>query len=135
LTDIVTIIETNNSKFQVQYSNLRSDFVTITEHLDSKLQAATANITATIQQNEKLSEKLIQKLHNEVEKPSSDICTSRYDTQRNFQEVIRTIGGVSDARNERIDAHVVATRKMRRISQKINARWGAYLIWRIGQRQ
>ena len=45
-TDIVTIIETNNSKFQVECSKLRSDFVTITEKLNSKLQTATENITA-----------------------------------------------------------------------------------------
>jgi hypothetical protein len=30
-TDIVTIIETNNSKFQAECSNLKSDFLTITE--------------------------------------------------------------------------------------------------------
>jgi len=40
-TDIVTMIETSNSKFQTECSNLRSD-------LDSKLQAATENITAKI---------------------------------------------------------------------------------------
>jgi TRAP-type C4-dicarboxylate transport system substrate-binding protein len=87
-------------------------FLTITEHLDSKLQAATENMTAKIQQeNEKLSEKLTQKLHKEVQKLSSDICTLRSVTERKFQEVTRTIGCVSDALNERIDAHVVATRK------------------------
>jgi len=36
-TDIVTVIEANNSKFQAECSNLRSDFLTITEQLDSKL--------------------------------------------------------------------------------------------------
>jgi hypothetical protein len=54
---------------------------------------------------------------------SSDICTLHNDTERKFQEVTRTIGGISDAVNERIDAHVVATRKMTdRISQEMNAR-------------
>jgi hypothetical protein len=81
-------------------------FLTSTDHLDSKLQAATENITAKIQQNEKLREKLIQKLHNKVQKLSSDICTLRSDTEHKFQEVTRTIGGVSDALN------VVATSKM-----------------------
>ena len=47
----------------------------------------------------------------------------RNDTEIKFQEVTRTIGCVSDALNERIDAHVVATRKMRdRISQEMNSR-------------
>ena len=55
-TDIVTIIGTNNSKYQVECSKLRSDFVTITEQLDSKLQTATENTTAKIEQeNEKLT--------------------------------------------------------------------------------
>jgi len=40
-TDIVTIIETNNSKFQAECLNLRSDFLYITEQLDSEHQAAT----------------------------------------------------------------------------------------------
>ena len=44
-TEIVTIIETNNSKFQAECLNLRS-------HLDSKLQAATENIAAKIRQKE-----------------------------------------------------------------------------------
>ena len=58
-TDIVTIIETNNSKFQVECSKCRSDFVTIIEKLDSNLQTATENITAKIkQENEKLTQKL-----------------------------------------------------------------------------
>ena len=49
-----TMIETTNSKFQAQCPNLRSDFVTITEILDSEFQAMTENITAKIQQeNEK----------------------------------------------------------------------------------
>jgi Skp family chaperone for outer membrane proteins len=78
---------------------LRSDFLTVTEQLDSKLQAATENITAKIQQE---NEKLTQNLHNEVKKLSSDICTLRSDTEHRFQEVIRTIGGISDALNERI---------------------------------
>jgi hypothetical protein len=36
--DIVTIIKTNNSKFQVECSKLRSDFVTITEQLNCRQQ-------------------------------------------------------------------------------------------------
>ena len=40
-TDIVTMIETSNSKLQAECSNLRSD-------LDSKLQAVTENITAKL---------------------------------------------------------------------------------------
>ena len=43
----------------------------------------------------KLSEKLREKLHNEVKKLSSDICTLRNDTEHKFQEVTRTIGGIS----------------------------------------
>jgi len=87
-TDIVTTIETNNSKFQAECSNLRSD-------LDSKLQAVTENITAkTRQENEKLFEKLTQSVHNEVKKLSSDICTLRNDTECKSQEVTTTIGGV-----------------------------------------
>jgi len=87
------------------------------------------NITAKIgQEIEKLSEKLTQNLHNEVKKLSSDICTLRNDTDRKFQEVTTTIGGVSDSLNERIDAHVVATRKMTdRISQEKNGRAGHLL--------
>ena len=53
-------------------------------------------MTAKIQQEiEKLSEKLTPNLHNEVKKLSKDICTLRNDTERKFQEVTRTIGGVS----------------------------------------
>ena len=56
-SNIVTIIETNNSKFQAECSKLQSDLLTNTEHFDSKLQAATKKITAKIQQeNEKFSE-------------------------------------------------------------------------------
>jgi len=93
------------------------------------LQAATENITPKIkQENENLSEKLTQKLHNEVQNLSSDICTSRNDTEHKFQEVTRTIGCLSVALNERIDAHVEATRKMTdRISQEMNARSGGLL--------
>jgi len=93
------------------------------------LQAATENITATIRhENEKLCEKLTQNLHSAVQVLSSDICTSCNDTEHKFQEVTRTIGGVSDALNERIDEPVVATRKMReRISQEMNARFGGLL--------
>jgi hypothetical protein len=51
------------------------------------------------------------------------MCTLRNDTERKIQEVTATIGGVSDTLHERIDAHVVATKKMTdRISQETNAR-------------
>jgi Skp family chaperone for outer membrane proteins len=104
---------------------LRSALLTVTEQLDSKLQAATENITAKIQQE---NEKLTQNLHNEVKKLSSDICNLRSDTEHKFQEATRTIGGISDALNERIDAHVIATRKITdRISQEMNARSGRLL--------
>jgi hypothetical protein len=74
-TDIVTMIETNDSKFQTVFKS-KIKFLTITKHLDSNLQAATENISAKIQQeNEELIEQLAQKLHNEVKKLSSDICT------------------------------------------------------------
>jgi hypothetical protein len=67
MTDTVTMIKTANLKFQAECSNIRWDFITITESLDSKLQAVTENITAKIQQeNEKPSEKVTQKLHNET---------------------------------------------------------------------
>jgi methyl-accepting chemotaxis protein len=85
------------------------------------LQAATENITAKIQQE---NEKLMQKLRIEVTK-SSDMRTLQNDAENKFQEVTRTIGGVNDAMNEMIDAHVVATRKMTdRIFQEMNARSG-----------
>jgi hypothetical protein len=117
--DIVTTTETN-SKFEAECSNIRSSFLTITY---SKLQAATENITAKIQQE---NEKLMQKLHIEVKKLSSDMRTLQNDAENKFQEVTRTIGGVNDAMNERIDADVVATRKMTdRISQEMNARSGS----------
>ena len=138
-TDIVTIIETNNSKFQAECSNLRSDFLTITEQLDHKLQAAAENITAKIrQENEKMSEKPTQKLHNEVKKMSTDMCTMQNDTERKIQEITTTVGGVSVSLNERIDAHVVATGKItERISQETNgrARHLLMILSSIGQRQ
>src|SRR5215469_3549138 len=110
-------------------STLRSDFLTITEQFDSKLHRATENITAKIEQKiEKLSEKLTQNLHNEIKKLSSDVCTLRNDTESKFQEVTKTVGSISDATNERIDAHVVATRKMTdSISQEMNASSGRLL--------
>ena len=83
----------------------KSRFFTITERLDSKFQAATAKIQ---QDNEKLT----QNLHSEIQKLSNDICTLRNDTEHKLQEVTRTIGGLSDALNERMDAHVVATSKV-----------------------
>jgi hypothetical protein len=56
---------------------------------------------------------------------SGDICTSQNDTENKFQEVTRAIEGVIDAMNERIDAHVVATREVTdRIYQEMNARSG-----------
>ena len=59
---------------------------------------------------------------------SSDICTLRKDTERKFQDVTTTIGGVSDSLNKRINAHVVATTKMTdRISQEMNVRAGHLL--------
>jgi len=124
--DIVTMIETTNSKFQAECSNLRSHFLTITY---SKLQTATENITAKIQQaNEKLSDNLTQILHNEVKKMSSGICTLQNDTENKFQEVTRAIEGVNGAMNERIDAHVVATRRVTdRIFQEMNVR-SAHLL-------
>jgi len=70
------------------FSTLRSDFVTFTEQLDSKLQAATAKKQ---QEKEKLCAKLTQNLHNEVQELSSDICTSRNDTEHKFREAARTI--------------------------------------------
>jgi hypothetical protein len=89
------------------------------------LQAATENITAKVQQE---NGKLTQKLDNEVKKLSGDISTLRNDTEHRFQEVTRTIGGVSDTLNERIDAHVVATRCVTgRMSQEMNARSGRLL--------
>jgi len=101
--EIVTMIETNNSKFQAKCSNLRSRFFkTITKHLDSKFLAATENITAKIQQeNEKHSENLTQKLRSKVKKLSFDLCTFRNDTENKFQKVTMTVGGVSDAWNLR----------------------------------
>ena len=59
---------------------------------------------------------------------SSYICTLSNDTEHKFQEVTRTIGGLSDALNERMDAHVVATSKVtERISEEMNARSGRLL--------
>jgi molecular chaperone GrpE (heat shock protein) len=85
-------------------SKIKFFFLTITKHLDSKLQAARENITAKIQQeNEKLSEKLTRKLHNGVKKLSCDLRNVRNDTENKFQEVTRTIGGISDALNLKID--------------------------------
>ena len=58
---------------------------------------------------------------------SSDICTLSNDTEHKFQEVTRTIG-LSDALNERMGAHVVATSKVTdRISEEMNARSGRLL--------
>jgi hypothetical protein len=133
---ITTEISVSMSARQLQdlvtkaFSTLRTDIVAIIKtdnlNLDSKLQVATENIAAKIQQeNEKLSEKLIQKLQDEVKKLSNDICTLRSDTEHKFQEVTKTIGGISVATNEKIGVHVIATRKLTdRISQEMNARSG-----------
>jgi hypothetical protein len=94
------------------------------------LQAAKENITAKIQQeNERISETLTQKLQEEVKKLSNDICTSSIGTEHKIQEVTRTIGGISYAMNERIDAHMIASIKLtNRIPQETNARLGACLM-------
>ena len=63
----------------------------ITEQLESKLQAATAEMPAKIRQE---NEKLSQKFCPEVQKLSGDICTLRGDTERKVQEFTRTIGGI-----------------------------------------
>ena len=124
--DVVKLIETNNSRFKAECSSLRSSFLVITEQLDSKLQAATDNITARIQQeNDKLSKEFNQNLHVEVNKLTGEICTLRNDCENKFQEVAGTIGGINDVLHEKIDAHVVASRKVTdRISQELNAREG-----------
>src|SRR5215510_15773404 len=108
---------------------METRFQDIVTKLDSKLQAATENITAKIQQeNERLSEKLTQNLNNEIQKLSGEICNLRDDTENKFQEVTRTIDGINDGLNEKIDAHVVATRKVTdRISQELNANSGRLL--------
>ena len=115
------MIETNNSRFKAECSSLRSSFLVITEQLDSKLQAATDNITARIQQeNDKLSKEFNQNLHVEVNKLIGKICTLRNDCENKFQEVAGTIGGINDVLHEKIDAHVVASRKVTdRISQEL----------------
>jgi cell division septum initiation protein DivIVA len=80
------------------------------------------------QDNEKLGEKLTQNLHNEIQKLSRDICTLRNDTEHKLPEITRTIGSLSDASNERMDAHVVATSKVtNRISEEMNASSGRLL--------
>jgi hypothetical protein len=67
-------------------------------------------------------------LHNEVQKLSSDICTLRNDIEHKFQEVTRTIGGVSDALNKRIDAPVVAARTTTGYPKKLMLDLEAYLM-------
>jgi hypothetical protein len=127
--EVVKIIETNNLKFQAECSSLRANFLTITEQLDSKLQAATDNITARIQQeNDKLTKELKQNMQIEVNKLNGEISTLRNDCENKFQEVTGTIGGINDVLHEKIDAHVVATRKVTdRISQELNVREGRML--------
>ena len=39
------------------------------------------------------------------------MCTMRNDAEHKIPKVTKTIEGVSDSLNERIDTHVVATRK------------------------
>jgi len=103
-------------------STLRAD---ITEQLDSKLQGVTENITVKIQEE---NERLSQKLYDEVKKLSTNICALRNETERKIQELTTTIGGVSDSLNERIEAHVVVTRKLtERVTQETNARAGHLL--------
>ena len=82
-TDIIAILETNNSKVQAECSKLRSAILTITERLDSELQVVTENITVKIRVE---NEKLTQKLQNEVKKLSTDICTLRNDTERKIKK-------------------------------------------------
>jgi len=83
------------------------------------LQTATENIATKIEQE---NEKLTQKVHNEFKKLSNDICTLRNDTEIKFQEVTKTIKGVSDALDDRVNAHIVTTRKLTdKISEEINA--------------
>ena len=69
------------------------------------MQAATAEVR---QENEKLT----QRFYNEVQKLSGDIRTLRGDTERKVQVITRTIGGISNALIERIDAYVVDTKKL-----------------------
>jgi hypothetical protein len=43
----------------------------------------------------KPSEKLTRKLHNGVKKLSNDMCMLRDDNENKFQEVTKTVGGVT----------------------------------------
>ena len=71
---------------------------------------------------EQESEKLTQNVHNEVKKLSNDITTLRNDTESKFQEVTRKIEGISETLHERINAHVVTTKKLTdKISEEMNA--------------
>ena len=94
----------------------------ITEQLDSKLQVVTENITVKIREE---NERLSQKLYVEIKELSTDICALRNETERKIQEVTTTIGSVSVSLIERIDVHVVVTRKItERVTQETNARAG-----------
>ena len=122
---VTTEVSVGMSNRQLQ-DLLANAISTLNEQLDSKFQAATESITAKI--TAEISAKIQQeneKLYNEVRELSNDIRTLRDDTENKFQEVTKTIGGISDAMNERVDAHVVATRKMTdKIYQEMNARSG-----------
>ena len=51
------------------------------------------------------------------------MCILRNDTERKIQEDTTAVRGLSDSLNERIDAHLVATRKITdRISQETKGR-------------
>lgn len=98
---------------------LTSAISTLTEQLDSKFQAATESITTEISAR---IQKENEKLHSEVRELANDIRTLRNDTENKFREITKTIEGISDAVNERVDAHVVATRKLTdKIYQEVRA--------------
>ena len=108
-TDIVMIIEKNNSEIQVECSKLRLELAT-----------ATASITTKIEQE---NEKQTQKLYNEVKKLTNDISTLRNNTESKLQKVTRTIEGISETLNERINAHAVTTKELTdKISDETNAK-------------
>jgi hypothetical protein len=94
-----------------------------------KLQGAIDNITARIQQeNGNLSKELTQNLYIEVNKLTGEICILRNNCENKFQEVAGTIGGINDVLHEKIDAHMVASRKVTdRISQELYGRAGRIL--------
>jgi len=108
-TDIVMIIERNNSEIQVECSKLRQELATATENITTKIE----------QENEKQT----QKLYNEVKKLSNDINTLRNNTEAKFQEVARTVECISETVGERINAHVVITKEVTdKLSDEMNAK-------------